>query len=93
MRDPTSEATLRDFLSRLGEWEGGKDAAGRESVRALVLESIPAGPAQGPLRRLSLEWFEANRGTAIVGGMIVGGVVGVVLAGAAVAVAAARRRH
>lgn len=60
-------------------------------MRALVLESIPAGPAHGRVRTLSLEWFEKNRGSALVGGLVVGGVVGVVLAGAAVALASARK--
>lgn len=89
-RDPTSEATLKDFLARLGEWEGGGSS---ENVRSLVLDSIPDGPAKEPLRKTTMEWFEENRGAAIVGGAIIGGVLGVLVAGATVALASSRGRR
>jgi len=85
IRDATSEETLREFLRRLSEWEG---ASGDDVVKALVLDSIPPGPAQRSLRTAAGEWFEQNRGAALVGGAIVGGLVGVVVAGAAIALSA-----
>lgn len=87
-RDTTSEAMLRDFLDRLGEWEGGR---GSEVVRALVMDSLPAGPAGKGLRSTALEWFEAHKVPALVGGAILGGVVGVLFASAAVALASRGR--
>lgn len=87
VRDATSEETLREFLRRLSEWEG---ASGNEVVKALVLESIPPGPAQRSLRTAAGEWFEQNRGAALVGGAIIGGLVGVAVAGAAIALSSAR---
>jgi hypothetical protein len=82
--DNTSEATLKDFLERLGEWEGARDS---EVVRSLVLRSIPAGPAQQSLRETARTWFEKNRGAAMVGGAIVGGVLGLLVASAGLAIA------
>ena len=84
-RDHTSESMLKEFLERLGEWEGGKDDA---AVRALVLESIPAGPAQQSLRHAAADWFDDHKG-ALIGGAILGGAIGVLVAGAAVAIAGA----
>ena len=50
--DATSEATLTEFMTRLGEWEGARhDTAAGEMVRALVLDKIPDGPAKAPLRK------------------------------------------
>ena len=86
-RDTTSEGMLRDFLERLGEWEGGRDS---EAVRALVLQSLPPGPASRGLRTTALEWFDNNKTSALVGGAIIGGVVGVLAASAVVALASAR---
>ena len=92
MRDATSAATLTDFMSRLGEWEGAQGDAG-ELVRSLVLESIPAGPAQQPLRTAVLDWANKHKGQALIGGAIVGGVLGVLVTGAAIAVASSVRRR
>lgn len=89
-RDRTSEAMLTDFLSRLGEWEGGRD---NEAVRALVLQSIPPGPAGKGLRAAASEWFNAHPKETIIGGAIVGGVLGILVAGAAVALASGAGRR
>lgn len=91
-RDPTSEATLKEFLERLREWEGGKQS---EVVRSLVLESIPAGPAQRGLRSAVLDFFEHHPTEALVGGAVIGAAIGLIAASAGVAVASAlsaRRR-
>lgn len=87
-RDATSEATLKEFLERLGEWEGGQQS---DVVRSLVLESIPDGPAQKPLRGAARDYFEKNPGAAVLGGAIVGGIIGVLAASAAVALAGGNR--
>jgi len=88
-RDRTSEGMLTDFLTRLGEWEGGRNSA---TVRALVLDSLPPGPAGKGLREAALDWFENHKTAAIFGGAIVGGLIGVLAASAAVAVASAATR-
>lgn len=88
-RDETSETMLKDFLDRLGEWEGARD---NETVRALILGAMPPGRAGRGLRAAALGWFERNKDVAIVGGAVVGGVLGVLLASAAVAVASAAAR-
>merc|ERR1719453_1867333 len=89
--DATSENTLKEFLQRLGEWEGGQSSA---VVRSLVLESIPEGPANRLRKKIDdhwSDWFDNNRTAAIVGGAVLGGLLGVVLAGATLAVAGASR--
>lgn len=89
--DATSENTLKEFLQRLGEWEGGQSSA---VVRSLVLESIPEGPANRLRKTIDdhwSDWFDKNRTAAIVGGAVLGGLLGVVLAGATLAVAGASR--
>jgi len=87
-RDTTSEGMLRDFLERLGEWEGGRNS---ETVRALVLQSIPPGPANRGLRQTALDWAEENRTSALVGGALLGGLAGMLAATAVVAIASSRR--
>lgn len=87
-RDTTAEGILTEFLQRVAEW-GGRDAASEDIVRSMVLEEIPRG--QRSLRNAALKWFDENRRTAMIGGMLLGGAVGVALAGAAVIVARGRR--
>ena len=41
--DATAERTLREFLERLGEWQGGQD---NDAVKQLVLGAIPKGPGE-----------------------------------------------
>ena len=91
LRDETSESTLTDFLQRLGEWQAtspcGVDGP---MVASRLLSNLPDGPASRTLREAALAWAEANQGSAIVTGAIVGGVVGVLAASAFVALASAR---
>ena len=89
MRDATSEATLKEFMQRLGEWEGAHEAGTGEIVRSLVLGHIPAGPAARPLRSAVMDWALENKGHAVLGGAIIGGVLGAVVAGTAIAVTSA----
>jgi hypothetical protein len=89
--DATSENTLKEFLQRLGEWEGGQSSA---VVRSLVLDSIPEGPAKRLRQKIDdhwSDWFDQNRTAAIVGGAVLGGLLGVIVAGATLAVAGAGR--
>lgn len=86
--DLQSETMLKEFLARLGEWEGGRDS---EVVRGIVLEHLPPGRAGHGLRAAALDWFEEHKGAALVGGAIAGGLIGVLVAGAAVAIASRRR--
>lgn len=86
--DATAEHSLREFLERLGEWDGGKD---NDTVRALVLGAIPQGPAERSLRSAALSWFETHKGATLVGGAIVGGVLGLLAASTVVALASSRR--
>ena len=91
VRDLTSENTLKEFLQRLGEWEGGQSS---DVVRSLVLDSIPEGPAKRLRKTIDdhwSDWFEQNRTAAIVGGAVLGGILGMVVAGATLAVAGAGR--
>lgn len=87
-RDPSSETTLKEFLERLGAWEGSGSS---DVVRSLVLSSIPEGPAREPLRKTTLDWFDEHKGAAIIGGAIIGGLIGVVAAAATVAIASGGR--
>lgn len=90
-RDQTSENTLKDFLQRLGEWEGAQSS---DVVRSLVLDSIPDGPAKRLRQTVDehwSDWFEKNKTAAIVGGAVLGGLVGVIVAGATIAFAGAGR--
>lgn len=92
-RDTTSEATLKDFMSRLGEWEGAtRDGDSAAIVRSLVLESLPDGPAKRSLRAVVLDWVADNKALVIGGGLLFGTVLGAVVAGAAVAAASRARR-
>ena len=88
LSDETSEEMLRDFLRRLGEWEGG--AAAEPGAAQALLGAIPEH--QPRLKRTAAQWIDANRGSAFVGGAIVGGIVGVLAASAVVALASSRRR-
>ena len=61
-------------------------------VRALVLKSIPEGPAHRPLRQAAQDWFaEHPREAVIVGGAIAGAVLGMMVAGVGLAIAGAAR--
>ena len=85
--DATAERTLREFLERLGEWQGGQD---NDTVRQLVLGSIPKGPGERALKTTVFDWFESHKGATLVGGAIVGGVIGVLIASTALAIAGSR---
>ena len=67
-------------------------------MRALVLENLTSPSAAVPpsLREAAADWFQHNQRAAIIGGVIFGGVLGLLAAGAAVAASAgaktARRR-
>ena len=80
---------LTEFLERLGEWEGGRDNA---AVRALVLDSIPRGRATGGVRAAALDWFEAHPGSGLVAGVVLGGLAGLAIASATLAIASRRPR-
>jgi len=89
-RDATSEATLTEFMSRLGEWEGARRVGGDETgefVRSIVMESLPDGAAKRSLSKVVLDWVADNKALVIGGGLIMGTLIGAVVAGAAIAAA------
>lgn len=94
MRDSTSEATLTDFMTRLGEWEGARSSGDTGAlVRSLVLGNLPDGPMKPSLRNAVLDWVCDNKALVIGGGVLVGTLLSVVVAGAAIAAASSARRR
>jgi len=92
-RDATCEGMLREFLERVKEW-GGSDPSSQDLVRSLVLDGLGPGQARSPaLREAALDWFEHNKSTAIVGGFVVAGALGVLVAGATILAAGARGKR
>lgn len=97
--DQRTAAMLNDFLDRVKEW-GGDDPSSRDLVRSLVVDALEAGSrgargagrGRGPghLVKSALDWFEANKTTAVVGGAVLAGAVGLFVAGAAILAAGAR---
>lgn len=97
---------LTEFLQRVKEW-GGTDPASESLVRALVLEELGEGNGKSnggssgsralargaQLRSAALQWFDENKGTALVGGAILAGALGVLVAGAAIVAAGAAKRN
>jgi len=97
--DPTAECMLKEFLERVREWGGGRDAATQELVRSLVLGSLPSDgttadgvPVPRSVRAAALDWFGAKPGVAVLAGGALLGLVGAAAAGAAIVVAKSRRR-
>ena len=89
LADPTSEAQLHEFLERVEEWRekrGEGSGASRDELRELVLSSLH-GRTIAPLRRAAMDWASEHRGAALVGGALLGGAIGLVVAGAAIAIA------
>jgi len=85
--DATAEGTLKEFLERLGEWDGGKD---NDMVRALVLGAIPNGPAERSLRSAVFDWFDNHKRATLIGGAVVGGLIGLAAAAGTVVIASRR---
>ena len=49
-----------------------------------------AGPSHKNLKTAALQWFEEHKTATIVGGAVLGGIIGVAVASAAIAVASSR---
>mmetsp|Transcript_18435 Transcript_18435/g.49574 ORF Transcript_18435/g.49574 Transcript_18435/m.49574 type:complete len:289 (+) Transcript_18435:112-978(+) len=100
LKDKTSEGMLRDFLERVKEW-GGDDAFSQDLVRSLVMDELGGeedgrrgGKSRSPaLREAALDWFERNKTTALVGGAILAGALGIFVAGATILAAGARNKR
>ena len=97
VEDPTSVALLREFLERVKEWGG--DGRNDDMVRALVMDELATTRGDGErnlavpksMREAAADWFDNNQRTALIGGALLGGILGLVAAGAAVAAAGAAR--
>jgi hypothetical protein len=89
---------LTEFLQRVKEW-GGTDPHSQAIVRALVLEELGSDGdttsralARGrALRNAALCWFDENKHTALIGGAVLAGALGVFVAGAAILAAGAAK--
>ena len=86
--DPSSEAIVRALVLQQLSSADADDATGGSTARR-ASRALARGAA---LRTAALQWFDENKGTALIGGAIFAGALGVLVAGAAIVAAGAAKR-
>lgn len=92
-RDVTAADMLSDFLSRVGEWSEAVE--GRASLlgglKPVVMEAIPPGVAPASVHEAAARWFATHKTQVLVGGALLGGLAGLLIAGATLLASSGRR--